>query len=76
MPKKKWNELSPRSRKLIAVGSVFETVLKVIALVDLSRRPAAEVRGDKRKWAAAITFVNAFGAVPILYLLRGRRPER
>lgn len=75
MPRKKrWSELRASTRKLIIAGAVFETALKVAALVDLVRRPAAEVRGAKAKWAAAIVLVNSGGALPIVYFVRGRRP--
>ena len=55
------------------MGSV-EGALKVAALVDLVRRPAEQVRGSKRAWAAAIVVVNSGGVVPLAYFLRGRRP--
>jgi hypothetical protein len=48
-------------------------VLKIAALIDLVRRAASEVRGSKLRWAAAITFINSVGAVPLIYFLRGRR---
>lgn len=73
MAKQRWNELSPRARRLIVIGGVFEGVLKLVALIDLARRPASEVEGSKPRWAAAIVLVNSMGAVPIAYLLRGRR---
>jgi hypothetical protein len=47
--------------------------LKIVALIDLWRRPAAQVRGSKLGWALAITLLNSVGAVPIAYLTRGRR---
>ena len=55
------------------LGGAFEAGLKVAALIDLAQRPSDEVQGSKPAWAAAITLVNSFGVVPILYLLRGRR---
>ena len=69
---KRWSELSPRSRRFIVVGGAFETALKVLALVDLKRRPAGRVRGSRAKWAAAIVLVNSVGAVPIAYFVYGR----
>jgi hypothetical protein len=75
MARKKWNELSARTRRLVVAGAVFEGVLKAAALVDLSRRPAVAVRGSKSAWAVAIVLVNSLGAVPIAsYFVRGRRP--
>lgn len=73
MTRKKWQELSPRTRRLIIVGGVFEGVLKLAALVDLARRPAAEVRGTKVRWALAIVLTNSLGALPIAYFAWGRR---
>ena len=70
---KRWSELSPRTRRRIVLGGAFEGVLKIIALVDLKRRPAGQVRGSKAKWAIAIVTVNSVGAVPIAYLIYGRR---
>jgi len=73
MPTKRWSELSEQTRRWIVVGAVVEGVLKLVALVDLARRPAAGVRGSKAMWGIAIALVNAFGAVPLAYLFRGRR---
>lgn len=73
MAKKNWSELDPRLRQAILLGSAFEAGLKVAALIDLAPRPASEVRGSKRAWAAALVLVNSAGVVPIAYLLRGRR---
>ncbi|MGN6576494.1 MAG: hypothetical protein ACTHKG_12465 [Nocardioides sp.] len=71
--KKKWNELSPRVRRLVVTGAAIEGALKIAALVDLARRPADGVRGSKKIWATAIVLVNSMGAVPIAYFVRGRR---
>ncbi len=71
--KKRWNDLSPRTRQLIVIGGVFDAVLKLAALADLARRPASLVRGSKARWAAAIVLINSVGLVPIAYFARGRR---
>lgn len=73
MKRKKWSELSPRTRQIIIVGGVIEGALKVAALVDLARRPAEQVRGSKAVWATSIVLINAMGAVPILYFATGRK---
>lgn len=73
MARKRWDELDPRTRRLIVAGALFEGTLKVAALIDLARRPASEVRGSKARWAAAIVLINSVGAVPIAYFLHGRR---
>jgi hypothetical protein len=74
--KRRWNELSLRTRRLIIVAATFEGLLKIGALIDLARRPADEVRGSKPKWATAIVLVNSGGALPLYYFARGRRPMR
>jgi hypothetical protein len=73
MSRRRWADLSPRSRRLLIAGGVFEGALKVAALIDLARRPETEVRGSKARWATAIVLINSFGAVPIGYFVRGRR---
>jgi hypothetical protein len=68
----RWSELSPgRRRQIVALGSV-ELVLTVMSLVDLSRRPAEQIRGSKALWALAV-FVQPVG--PVAYLALGRRPS-
>jgi hypothetical protein len=71
--RKKWDELSPRTRRLVVVGGAVEGALKIAALVDLARRPPEQVRGSKMAWAAAITVINSMGAVPVAYFTHGRR---
>ncbi len=73
MARRRWRDLSERSRRLIVVAGVLEGILKIAALVDLKRRPAAEIRGSKRAWASAVVLVNSLGAVPVAYFLLGRR---
>ena len=70
---RRWSDLSPRSRKLIMVGASLEGALKIAALIDLWRRPAARVRGSKWVWGSAVLFVNSLGAVPLTYFAKGRR---
>jgi hypothetical protein len=69
---RRWHDLSPRVRRLILVGGTVEGILKVIALIDLARRPSSQVRGSKLRWALSITLINSGGAVPILYFTRGK----
>lgn len=66
-------DLDPRTKKIMIGVGAAETVLKIIALVDLIRRPKDSIRGNKIGWAAAIATINAAGAVPIGYFLFGRK---
>jgi hypothetical protein len=70
---KRWAELSPSRRRLVIVAAAVEGLMKAVALADLARRPAAEVRGPKPLWALALTLLNSVGAAPIAYWLYGRR---
>jgi hypothetical protein len=70
MSSRRWSDLTDGQRvAVIALGGV-EVVLTAVALTDLSRRPAAQVRGPKTLWALA-AFVQPLG--PVAYLLGGRR---
>jgi hypothetical protein len=71
--RKRWSDLSVRSRRLIVVAGSCEAILKMVALADLRRRPAEQVRGRKWLGAVALVLVNSVGAVPVAYLLFGRR---
>ena len=68
--KKRWRDLSPWQRRGIVAAGVVQNSLLVAALVDLRRRPAKKVRGDKRVWAAA-SFVSWVG--PLSYFTYGRK---
>lgn len=68
--KKKWSDLTPTQQKALIAGAAVEVVLTTVALRDLAKRPAGEVRGRKWQWVLALT-VQPFG--PIAYLMRGRR---
>jgi len=65
-----WNSLTPTQQRLVVAGGVVEAILTTVALVDLVRRPAVQVRGPK--WAGALgCVVQPVG--PIAYLAVGRR---
>ncbi len=74
MARTKWNDLSPRTKKMVLVGGSVEAALKVAALVDLARRPPSEIRGKKRNWVLAVVLLNSVGIAPLAYFLRGRKP--
>jgi hypothetical protein len=69
---KRWSELSGPQRAAIVAVSAVEIVLTAVALVDLARRPPAQVRGAKGLWALGC-FVQPVG--PVAYLVWGRRPS-
>jgi hypothetical protein len=71
--RRKWSELSPRTRRLVVVAGAIESVLKIAALTDLARRPSSAVRGSKAAWAVSLSLINAVGALPIVYFVWGRR---
>jgi len=68
--RKKWSELSGRSRTLVVAVGVVEVVLLAATLIDIKRRPADQINGSKRMWTA-LAFINIVG--PIAYFTLGRR---
>lgn len=70
METKKWDDLSSGQKTAILVAASVELALTATALVDLARRPRAQVRGPKPLWALGC-FVQPVG--PIAYLVWGRR---
>jgi hypothetical protein len=66
----RWSDFTPGQRRAVIGGAVVELFLTTRALVDLARRPGAEVRGPKLMWFVAC-FVQPIG--PIAYLRFGRR---
>jgi hypothetical protein len=71
-----WSDLSERDRRLLTIAAVAEGILKLVALIDIKRRPASQIRGPKWLWATAVTVVSSAGVVPISYFLFGRRQPR
>ena len=70
MAKKQWSDLTETQKRLVYVGGAIEAVMTAVALKDLARRSADEVRGPKAVWVLAC-FVQPVG--PIAYLAAGRR---
>jgi hypothetical protein len=68
--RKSWKDLSDQQRRLVVVGATVQFALQFLALRDLCRRPADQVRGPKWFWLP-VTFVNVLG--PIVYFVLGRR---
>ena len=71
--RRRWQDLSPRTRRLVVAGAVLDGGLRIAALADLRRRPADQVRGSKKAWAAGLSLVNSAGVLPLAYFLAGRR---
>jgi Phospholipase_D-nuclease N-terminal len=71
--RRRWSDLSERTRALILAAAGAEACLKIAALIDIKRRPASQIRGSKWKWAMVVAVVNSFGLAPISYFLFGRR---
>lgn len=70
MARRKWSDLSDRQRALVLTAVSVQISLLLTALADIYRRPAEEIRGSKRVWAA-VSFVNFVG--PASYFLFGRK---
>ncbi|HEY1331175.1 MAG TPA: hypothetical protein VGH10_06850 [Actinomycetota bacterium] len=73
--RRRWSELSENQRRLLQIAAFAEGILKLVALVDIKRRPAAQIRGPKWAWATSITVLSSAGILPISYFLFGRRKQ-
>lgn len=67
----KWQDMTPAQRAFVIAGATVEIVLTTVAVVDLARRPADQVRGPKVLWLLGCA-IQPVG--PITYLAVGRRP--
>ena len=72
---RRWSDLDERTRKLLITVAVADAALRVAALIDIKRRPASQIRGEKRAWVAVVALVNSAGVIPVSYFLFGRRPQ-
>lgn len=70
---RRWRDLDEHTRRSIIAVAAVESLLKVVALIDLKRRPMAEIHGPKAAWAVALVLVNSAGALPVTYFVWGRR---
>ena len=70
MQRKTWRDLGDRQKMAVLVAGSVQISLLLTALLDIYRRPAQEIRGSKRMWAA-VSLVNFVG--PISYFAFGRR---
>jgi hypothetical protein len=69
----RWSDLSSGQRAVIGAAAVAELSMKIAALIDISRRPAEQIRGPKALWRSA-QVVNLVG--PVSYFAFGRRRGR
>lgn len=72
MAAKRWNELNQAQKTGIIISSIVQLTLLIAALLDLRRRPAEAIRGDKRVWLGVV-FINYIG--PLAYFFYGRKPD-
>jgi hypothetical protein len=68
--KKRWEDLSSGQRNAVVGVGFVQVTLMLLALFDIRRRPANEIRGPKAAWVAA-SFVNTIG--PLSYFAFGRK---
>ena len=62
--------MTEKQKRILAVALVIHVIMLSLTWRDLSRRPAAAVRGKKRMWRLA-SLLNTSGSVT--YWLFGRR---
>lgn len=76
MSTKKWIEDLPGWVKVLlgALGAV-DVLLRVLAVIDVAKRPDDEVNGPKKVWLPALAAVSSMGLLPTAYFLLGRRDQ-
>jgi hypothetical protein len=67
-----WRDRTTEQRLRMILQAGIQLGLLVVALYDLRKRPADQVRGSKRIWAM-VCGVNYLGLGPIAYFVFGRR---
>jgi hypothetical protein len=72
MQPKHWQDLTNRQKRGIVVLGALQLALLAAALIDIRRRPAAEINGSKRLWTMVV-FINGIG--PIAYFVFGRKRQ-
>ena len=65
-----WANRSEGQRRLLIAAATAEATLKIVALIDIQRRPASQIRGPKALWRGAMV-INLLG--PLSYFAIGRR---
>jgi hypothetical protein len=68
--KRQWSDFSHGQQRAIVAAGVVQNSLLAAAWIDLYRRPAERVNGNKRLWAAGV-LVSWVG--PLSYFVFGRR---
>jgi hypothetical protein len=68
--RKQWKDFSNKRRVRMIITGFVQFTMMVVMLLDLHRRPANQVKGNKRVWLMA-AFVQPFG--PIAYFAFGRK---
>ena len=71
--RRRWSDLSKRTRVVLITAAAADGALRVAALIDIERRPADQIRGRKWMWAAATALISSAGVVPISYFVFGQR---
>jgi hypothetical protein len=72
-PRERWQQMTPAQRGGFVTVASVDLALRAWSIADLARRPAGEVRGSKALWGLGLAVVNSAGALPLVYLLWGRR---
>ena len=71
--RQRWRDLPTSQRAVIVTIGTVDVGLRIWSLADLAQRPATSVRGPKAGWALALSLVSSAGALPLAYLIVGRR---
>ncbi|WP_029110578.1 hypothetical protein [Mycobacterium sp. URHD0025] len=73
MAKKRWNDLSPKSKTVVIAAAAVDAGLRAWALRDLAAREPSRINGPKWLWGGALGLLTTSGVLPVVYLIAGRR---
>lgn len=71
-PNKKWGDLTAGDKAPFVLRGIVQFALLAAALLDIYRRPAEQIKGSKRLWAA-VSLVNFMGVGRLAYFVLGRK---
>lgn len=69
-----WGEMTTGQKAGMVAQGTVQVALLGAALLDIHRRPADAIKGNKRLWTGA-AFVNFLGLGPLAYFAFGRKRQ-
>ena len=75
MANKRIENLPGWLKGLLGALGALDVVLRVLAVMDASKRSDDELNGPKKVWLPALSAVSSFGLLPAAYFLLARKND-